>query len=124
MEAARIVSRPDTVVCKAGANLDFRTTEAFKSLADRLVELGARNFIIDFSGTAVLDSAGLGSILTLHRRLQIRGGRILFASPSPAVRTVLGITKCDRVFGSYPSVPVALLALPAVAAQTEAQAAA
>ncbi len=111
MEAAIVPQQPDTVVCKADKSLDFRSAEAFRNALDSLMELGTRNFIIDFSATGGLDSAGLGAILTLHRRLRGTGGRVLFAAPSPAVQTVIGITKCDRVFGSYATVNAALAGL-------------
>ncbi len=111
MEAARIATSPDTAVCRIGSALDFHSADAFRRIWEPLLEGGTRNFVLDLSRTGVMDSAGLGTILTLHRRLRDTGGRVLLAAPTPAVKVVIDLTKCDRILGNFASVDLALHAL-------------
>ena len=72
---------------------------------------GVRHFVLDFSGTGILDSTGLGVIFSLYRQLTPIGGQVVFASVSRPVQVVVQLTRTYKVFRQYPSVDSAISGL-------------
>lgn len=105
-------SVPSAVVCTIGRVLDFRNAAYFHRQYDELLGQGLQYFILDFSGTEVFDSAGLGAIFGLHKRIAPEGGRVMFVAPSRSVATILRLIRSERVFRTYSSVEAALDDLP------------
>jgi anti-sigma B factor antagonist len=101
----------DTVIIRMGEALDFRNADAFKELFKQQVEEGARQFILDFSETGVLDSTGLGSIFSLYRRISPDDGQVAFANVSRPVQVVVQLTRTYKVFNQFSSVDEAKEAL-------------
>lgn len=101
----------NTVVVKIGKALDFRNADEFKSTFQSQVEDGARNFILDFSDTGILDSTGLGSIFSLYRQISPEDGQVVFADVSRPVQVVVQLTRTYKVFRQFQSVDEAQEAL-------------
>ncbi len=102
----------ETVTVKIGKALDFRNAADFKTTCQEQVQSGARNFILDFSETGILDSTGLGSIFSLYRQVSPLNGQVVFASVSRPVQVVVQLTRTYKVFRQFPSVEAAREALP------------
>lgn len=102
----------ETVNVKIGKALDFRNAADFKTTCQEQVQSGARNFILDFSETGILDSTGLGSIFSLYRQVSPLNGQVVFASVSRPVQVVVQLTRTYKVFRQFPSVEAAREALP------------
>jgi anti-anti-sigma factor len=62
-----------------------------------------RTIQLDLSGTNVLDSSGVGWLLTCHKRMRQAGGRLTLVAPHPIVANVLRVLKLDKVFEIEPS---------------------
>ncbi len=101
---------PQTVVVRIGRALDFLNAGEFETLCNEHVAAGTRQFVLDFSGTGVLGSTGLGAIFALHRTVSPEGGQVIFACVSPPVQEVIKVMHIDQVFSQYPTVQAALLA--------------
>ncbi len=101
----------DTVVIRMGEALDFRNTDEFKSTFQSQIEDDIRNFVLDFSETAVLDSTGLGSIFSLYRQISPEDGQVAFADVSRPVQVVVQLTRTYKVFRQFPTVDAAEEAL-------------
>ena len=102
----------ETVTVKIGKALDFRNAAEFKTACQGQVQNGARNFILDFSDTGILDSTGLGSIFSLYRQVSPLNGQVVFASVSRPVQVVVQLTRTYKVFRQFPSVGAAHEAMP------------
>ncbi|MEM1042809.1 MAG: STAS domain-containing protein [Bacteroidota bacterium] len=98
---------PDTTVVRIGKALDFRNAAEFKSACQDQIQSGTRNFVLDFSGTGILDSTGLGAIFSLYRQLTPLGGQVVFAAVSRPVQVVVQLTRTYKVFRQYPTVEAA-----------------
>lgn len=98
---------PDVAVVRVGKALDFRNAADFKTECQEQIKSGTRNFILDFSGTGILDSTGLGSIFSLYRQLTPLGGQVVFAAVSRPVQVVVQLTRTYKVFRQYPTVEAA-----------------
>jgi anti-sigma B factor antagonist len=60
----------------------------------RLVDvLDRRNILIDFSNINYLSSAAIGKLLTLNKKLQAVGGKLVLCNLDPNVREVLVIAR-------------------------------
>ena len=105
-------SNQETVIVKIGKALDFRNAAEFKTTCQDQVQSGARNFVLDFSETGILDSTGLGSIFSLYRQVSPLNGQVVFASVSRPVQVVVQLTRTYKVFRQFPSVDAACDALP------------
>lgn len=101
----------ETVVIHVGEALDFRNADEFKETFQKHVDMGVRQFILDFSDTEVLDSTGLGSIFSLYRAVSPDDGRVAFADVSEPVQVVVQLTRTYKVFRQFPSVEAAQEAL-------------
>ncbi len=75
------------------------------------ISCGARNFIIDFSGTEMLDATGLGALFSLYRTISPLNGVVLLANVTPCVQVVIQLTRINRVFPDYSSRQAASRAL-------------
>jgi len=98
-------------VVRVGKALDFRNAAEFKASCQEHVGTGVRYFVLDFTGTGILDSTGLGVIFSLYRQLTPIGGQVVFASVSRPVQVVVQLTRTYKVFRQFPSVEAAVEAL-------------
>lgn len=55
-----------------------------------------RNLVVDLSDVTLVDSAGIGVLLSVDRRVRAAGGELLLANASEHVRHVFAITGVDR----------------------------
>lgn len=97
----------DTAVVEIGKALDFRNASEFKSACQSHIQDGIRSFVLDFSGTGILDSTGLGAVFSLYRQLTPLGGQVVFAAVSRPVQVVVQLTRTYKVFRQYPTVAAA-----------------
>jgi anti-sigma B factor antagonist len=102
---------PPSAVVRVGKALDFRNAAEFKAACQEHVRAGVRYFILDFSGTGILDSTGLGVIFSLYRQLTPVGGQVVFASVSRPVQVVVQLTRTYKVFRQFPTVESAIEAM-------------
>jgi anti-sigma B factor antagonist len=62
------------------------------------VQPAIRNVVVDLSGVDFLDSAGLGLLVALLKRVSERGGDLKIAGLQKKVRMVFEITRAFKVF--------------------------
>lgn len=103
----------ESVLIDVGSTLDFRDSQEFLENCEILLEEGVTCFLLNFEETRVLDSAGLGAIFSLHRRMRRNDadGRIIFARPTAHVQTVIRLTRAARIVEVYDTVQEAVDAL-------------
>jgi anti-sigma B factor antagonist len=94
----------ETAVVEIGRSLDFNNVAQFKQKASEQAHSGIKNFILDFSSTQVLDSAGLGAIFSLYRRISHLRGKVLIAAPSFPVEVVILLTRIYKVLPKFETV--------------------
>jgi anti-sigma B factor antagonist len=86
--------------------VDVGNADAFKASA--LAALGdERNVVLDVSLVEFFDSAGMGALLSLQKRVAERGGRIALAGVNRAVLEVFRMVGFDVVFPIYADVATA-----------------
>ncbi len=61
-------------------------------------EVGRRKLLLNFGNVEFLSSAALGKLITLNRKLQAVGGRLILCNIDPQIYEVFEITKLDKFF--------------------------
>lgn len=59
--------------------------------------------LVDLSEVRLLDSSGIGILLTAHRRAASMGARLVLAAPRPAVGRVFELTRTDKLLHIVPT---------------------
>jgi anti-sigma B factor antagonist len=62
------------------------------------IDRGARHFVIDFADTGYIDSAGLGALVSLSKRIREADGTLRLTNLNEDIRTLFELTKLDTLF--------------------------
>jgi anti-anti-sigma factor len=78
--------------------LDIETADQFRDAVQSLVQAQVIYFTVSLDEVEYIDSSGLGALVGLHREVKPRSGFVELERPQPAVRSVIELTRLDRVF--------------------------
>jgi len=82
--------------------IDINNADEFeRSFAAQLTE-GDRDVVLDASRVEFFDSAGMGTLLSLQKRVQQRDGRLVIAGLHRSVAEVFRMIGFDMVFAIHP----------------------
>jgi anti-sigma B factor antagonist len=73
--------------------------EQLFSLVD---ESGRRKVLLNFGNVEYLSSAALAKLITLNKKLQQVGGRLVLCNIDPSIYEVFEITKLNKLFSIQP----------------------
>ena len=59
---------------------------------------GRRKLLLNFGNVEYLSSAALGKLITLNKKVQTAGGRLILCNIDPQILEVFEITKLDKFF--------------------------
>jgi anti-sigma B factor antagonist len=107
----RIESRPageGTAVLALAGEVDVSNTAQVREAALKLLSDGVSKLVIDLTATEYMDSAGLGMLVGLLKRLNESGGKMAIAGARPGVGRLFTITGLNRIFALYGEVATAL----------------
>jgi anti-sigma B factor antagonist len=92
--------------------LTAATVDTFREqlLKWQAVECDVQDYVIDMSKVDFMDSAGLGVLIAVLKRVTERGGDMKIACLQKKPRMVFEITRAYKVFGIYDTVDEALSA--------------
>jgi anti-sigma B factor antagonist len=62
------------------------------------IEQDAKSLVFDLTAASFIDSTTLGSLVSAHKQLRARGGRIGVVCPSPEMARIFSITGLDQKF--------------------------
>jgi anti-sigma B factor antagonist len=79
--------------------LDSLTVREIKPVIDALVADRPRRVTVDFGDVTLLDSSGVGAIVSLFKRVKADGGELVVVGARDQPLAVLKLLKLDRVFG-------------------------
>ena len=81
--------------------------EQLFSLVD---EAGRRKILLNFGNVEYLSSAALAKLITLNKKVQQMGGRLILCNIDTQIYEVFEITKLNKLFNIYPAEQEALQA--------------
>ncbi len=88
----------DVVVVEVEGQLIVSNRQELKQRVLDEAEGGARKILVDFAKTGYIDSAGLGVLVSLAKRLRELGGDLRLANLNDDLRTLFELTKLDTLF--------------------------
>jgi len=77
-------------------------------------QFGCRRLVVNLEEVRVVTSAGLGKMITLHRKMHRHEGHVVFCHVQQAVEEVLRTSRLITYLQVAPNVEAALAALPRV----------
>ena len=86
-----------THVVTVEGEIDIFTAPEFKDHIAGAIDAGRDFVVVDLAATTFIDSSSLGVLISAHRRLAGRGGRLVIACDVPAVLNTFKITGLDSV---------------------------
>lgn len=96
-----------TVVAVEG-QLIVANRQELKQAIQEALDAGARRFVLDFSGTAYIDSSGLGALVSINKRVREVGGELRLAGLNEDLGSLFQLTKLDTLFAISESASEAL----------------
>jgi anti-sigma B factor antagonist len=92
------IKRGGISILKVNGSLDATNAGALKSEVIAIEEAGVRQVVVDLSGLRIIDSSGVGVLLSLNRRVREAGGRVCFAGITEQPLEVFKVLRLDRAF--------------------------
>jgi len=95
-------SRDHAVVVLEG-ELNIFTTSLLNAVFLRSIDEGASRVLVDLGKVTVIDSTGLGALVSCAKRLLGADGALDVVCPNESIRRLLEASGLDRILGVYPS---------------------
>ncbi len=92
-----------SVVVQPTGRLNMVAAPRLREQLRDLVDSGSRRLVVDLSTTDFVDSSGLGALISGLKSARQAGGDLRIAAPNAQVRSVLSLTRLDRVLTAYES---------------------
>ena len=96
--SVRIQPHGNAAVVTAERRLVVGNRQALKTAVVHELENGRRAVVIDLGETDLIDSGGLGVLVTLYRQAEELGGVLVLANLSDELSGLLRLTKLDTIF--------------------------
>jgi anti-sigma B factor antagonist len=93
-----VTRQGDVVIVEIEGQLIVSNRQELKQRVLDEAEQGARRVLVDFARTGYIDSAGLGVLVSLAKRLRELGGDIRLANLNDDLQTLFELTKLDTLF--------------------------
>ncbi|MGH7584553.1 MAG: STAS domain-containing protein [Gemmatimonadales bacterium] len=84
--------------------------QELKQIIQDALDRGARQFLLDFTPTAYIDSSGLGALVSISKRVREAGGDLRLAGLNEDLRSLFELTKLDTLFAISDTAAEALTA--------------
>ncbi len=119
MDLAKEVIEQGIVVMRLGGVMRMGVDcQRLTQGADQLIQENQRRIILDLSSLKLIDSAGVGAIVSCFSQVRKSGGTLRLAGAKGMVETVLKVVQIDRAIGFFPTVAEAASDFPSADAST------
>jgi anti-sigma B factor antagonist len=106
----------DTTTLRIRGELDALSAPELRPLLDQLVDDDRRDVTVDLSELRLVDSSGIGALVSLYKRVRASGGRVVFSGVTAQPLVIFKLLRLDVVFELSPEALVAQLVPEAVPA--------
>lgn len=79
--------------------LDALTAPEIRPIFDKVVADGRKRVTVEIHKVTMIDSSGIGAIVSLFKRIKAEGGQVLVVGARDQPLAVFKLLKLDRVFG-------------------------
>ena len=89
------------VIVVAAGEITLADAPAFHKRLVDICSRGPRQLIVELSAVSHIDSAGVGTLVEIYRRVTRSNGRMSLVGMNTRVRSVFEITKLDQFFSIF-----------------------
>lgn len=88
----------DATTLQIRGELDALSAGELRPLLDRVVEDGRRDVTVDLSQLRLVDSSGVGALVSLYKRVRACGGQVEFINVTGQPLVIFKLLRLDVVF--------------------------
>ena len=88
-----------TTTLRISGELDALSAPELRPLLDELVETNRRDVTVDLSGLRLIDSSGVGALVSLYKRIRANSGAVRFVGVTAQPLVIFQLLRLDSVFG-------------------------
>jgi anti-sigma B factor antagonist len=105
-----------TTILRIRGELDALSAPELRPLLDKLVDDDRRDVTVDLSELRMVDSSGIGALVSLYKRVRASGGQVVFLGVTAQPLVIFKLLRLDVVFELSPDTLTAQLVPEAVPA--------
>ena len=98
----------DVVLLRLHGNLDAMTAPELRPTIDELVTNRSVKVVFDLNGLTLIDSSGVGAIVSLFKRVRLLGGDVKIARLANQPKEIFRLLRLDRAFDLFETVEEAV----------------
>ncbi|HEX3776837.1 MAG TPA: STAS domain-containing protein [Polyangiaceae bacterium] len=98
MNYSRIDEGTNTTLRIRG-ELDALSAPELRPIIDELVDGEQTGISVELSGLRMIDSSGVGALVSLYKRVRARGGEVQFSGVTAQPLVIFKLLRLDTVFG-------------------------
>jgi anti-sigma B factor antagonist len=88
----------DETILRIEGTLDAATAPDLRNVVDAIVDEGRLLVTLELSGLRLIDSSGVGVIVSLFKRVRALGGQVRITGLRDQPRAIFRLLRLDRVF--------------------------
>jgi anti-sigma B factor antagonist len=88
----------DVAVLHIRGELDALSCTDIRPVLDAIVEDGKRNVVVNLSELQLIDSSGVGAIVSLYKRVRANGGEVRFVGVTAQPLAIFKLLRLDHAF--------------------------
>jgi anti-sigma B factor antagonist len=92
------IDTPDSTTLRIEGSLDAVSTPELRPLIDELVTSGKKSVHLDLKALRLIDSSGVGAIVSLYKRMRAQGGEVRITGLKDQPLAIFKLLRLDRVF--------------------------
>jgi len=89
-------ARGNVTLLAVRANLDAKSAAELKPEVVAIGDSGVKKLVVDLSRLTLIDSSGVGVLISLFKRLRAAGGQVCFAGVQGQPKEVFRLLRLDR----------------------------
>jgi len=107
----RIENEEGVKIVRLAGPLDVSQAMQLREVLGEQIDGPAARVLIDLSEVPLIDSSGIGVMVTAHRRADDAGAAFALAGAGATVARVFSLTRTDKLLRLYPTVDAGVEAL-------------
>jgi len=92
------IDTADSTMLRIEGSLDAVSTPELRPLIDELVTSGKKSVHLDLKALRLIDSSGVGAIVSLYKRMRAQGGEVRITGLKDQPLAIFKLLRLDRVF--------------------------
>jgi anti-sigma B factor antagonist len=92
------IDEENATLLQIRGELDALSASELRPLLDRVVEDGRRDVTVDLSELRLIDSSGIGALVSLYKRVRGGGGTVKFTGVTAQPLVIFKLLRLDVVF--------------------------